>query len=81
MEDIKHTDMPLQEKLNKIDEMYYQNGYKNVLKNQNMLIVEKKHFNLGVLFIFFGLLSYFGLPLYYLYYKFILKPEKITVTL
>ena len=73
--------MPLQEKLNKIDEMYYQNGYKNVLKNQNMLIVEKKHFNLGVLFIFFGLLSYFGLPLYYLYYKFILKPEKITVTL
>ncbi|MDD2357373.1 MAG: hypothetical protein PHX13_05645 [Thiovulaceae bacterium] len=77
---IKATDIKQKEKFNKIDEMYYQNGYTIVSRTNEMLIVEKKHFNLGVLLIFFGALAYFGLPLYYLYYRFILKPEKITIT-
>ncbi len=77
----KATDISQKEKLDKIDEMYYQNGYKIVSKTHDTLVVKKKHFNLGVLFIFFGLLSYFGLPLYYIYYRFILKPEYIEVSL
>ncbi|MBU0632118.1 hypothetical protein KKA17_05690 [bacterium] len=77
----KATDITDKEKLEKIDEMYYQNGYKVVLRSEDALEVEKKHFNLGVLLIFFGLLTYFGLPLYYIYYRFILKPDHIKITL
>jgi hypothetical protein len=77
---IKASDLTQKEKLDSVDKMYYLNGYKIVHKTQSELVVEKKHFNLGVLFIFFGLLSYFGLPLYYIYYRFILKPEKISLT-
>ena len=68
-----------QKKFDKIDEMYYQNGYTIVSRTDRSLVVEKKHFNLGVLLIFFGALAYFGLPLYYLYYRFILKPKKTTI--
>ena len=77
---IQASELTQKEKLDIIDEMYYKNGYKTVQKTDNMLVVEKKHFNLGVLFIFFGLLSYFGLPLYYIYYRFILKPEEISIS-
>ncbi len=77
---IQASELTQKEKLNIIDEMYYQNGYKIVQKTQDLLVVEKKHFNLGVLFIFFGLLTYFGLPLYYIYYRFILKPEEIRIS-
>ncbi|WP_345991867.1 hypothetical protein [Sulfurimonas sp. HSL-1716] len=78
---VKATDITLKEKLDKIDEMYYQNGYKRILRTDDTLVVEKKHFNLGVLLIFFGALAYFGLPLYYLYYRFILKPARIEISL
>ena len=78
---IKATDLEQKEKLRKIDEMYYQNGYKIISRTDEILIVEKKHFNLGILLIFFGTLAYFGLPLYYLYYRFLLKPEHIQITL
>jgi len=80
VEKIKASDLTQKEKINIIDEMYYKNGYKIAHKTLDLLVVEKKHFNLGVLFIFFGLLSYFGLPLYYIYYRFILKPEEIRVS-
>ena len=78
---IKATEISQKEKLDRIDEMYYQNGYKIVLRTDEMLVAQKKHFNLGVLLIFFGVLNYFGLPLYYLYYRIILKPERIEVRL
>ena len=68
-----------QKKFDKIDEMYYQNGYTIVSRTDRSLVVEKKHFNLGVLLMFFGARAYFGLPLYYLYYRFILKPKKTTI--
>ncbi len=77
---IRASELTQKEKLNSIDKMYYLNDYKIVHKTHYELVAEKKHFNLGVLFIFFGLLSYFGLPLYYIYYRFILKPEKIRIT-
>jgi len=76
---IKTTDIEQKEKFDKIDEMYYQNGYTIVSRTDKSLVVEKKHFNLGVLLMFFGALAYFGLPLYYLYYRFILKPKKTTI--
>lgn len=76
---ITASDITQKEKLDKLDEMYYQNSYKIVSRTDNTLTAEKKHFNLGVLLIFFGLFSYFGLPLYYIYYRFILKPERIQV--
>jgi hypothetical protein len=81
VEKISLSELTQKEKVNIIDEMYYKNGYKTVDKTDGLLMVEKKHFNLGVLFIFFGLLSYFGLPLYYIYYRYILKPEQITISL
>ena len=78
---IEAADLSQKEKLDKIDEMYYQNDYTIVSRTDEILIIEKKHFDLGILFVFFGLLSYFGLPLYYLYYRFILKPERIEIRL
>jgi hypothetical protein len=77
---IQTSELTQKEKLNIIDEMYYQNGFKIVQKTDDLLVVQKKHFNLGVLFIFFGLLSYFGLPLYYIYYRFILKPDEVRIS-
>jgi len=77
---IQASELSQKEKVDTIDEMYYKNGYKTIQKTDDLLVVEKKHFNLGVLFIFFGLLSYFGLPLFYIYYRFILKPERIVIS-
>lgn len=78
---IKASDLSNQEKIEKIDEMYYHNGYRRVSVSDTTLVVEKKHFNLGVLFIFFGLLAYFGVIFFIIYYHFILKPERVEITL
>lgn len=78
---IKQSDLSDKEKLSNIDNMYYENGYKRVFLDDTCLIVEKKHFNLGVLFIFFGLASYFGIVLFFIYYKWILKPDRLTIEL
>lgn len=81
VEKIKHSDLSDQEKLISIDKMYYENGYKRVFRDDTRLVVEKKHFNLGVLFIFFGLANYFGIVLFFIYYRFILKPDSLTIEL
>ncbi len=78
---IKNSDLSNKEKLLKINEMYYENGYITVNQSETELLVEKKHFNLGLLFIYFGALTYFGLIFFYIYYKFFLKPEQIKITL
>jgi len=78
---IKHSDLNNKEKLSKIDNMYYENSYKRIFLNESELIVENKHFNLGVLFIFFGVANYFGIVFFLIYYKYILKPEQIVVNL
>lgn len=78
---VKLTDLSDAEKMNKIDEMFYQNGYKRIERSDTHLIIEKKHFNIGVLIILVGLLTYFGLFFYLLYYRFFLKSRILRVNL
>ena len=78
---IKHSDLSDKEKLASIDHMYYENDYKRVFIDDRHLVVEKKHFNLGVLFIFFGVANYFGIVFFLIYYKYILKPQRLTIEL
>lgn len=78
---ISHTDLPDAEKMDRIDEMFYQNGYTRIERSDRHIVIEKKHFNIGVLFISVGALTYFGLFFYLLYYRFILKPRRLSVDL
>ncbi|WP_428737345.1 hypothetical protein [Sulfurimonas sp.] len=73
---IKMSNIPINEKLKKIEDMYIYNDYKILEKSDNSLVIEKKHFNLGVLFIYFGVFSYFGIIFFLIYYRFILKAKK-----
>jgi len=78
---ISHTDFPDTAKMDRIDEMFYQNGYTRIERTATRLIIEKKHFNIGVLFILLGALTYFGLFIYLIYYRFFLKPRRLSVDL
>jgi hypothetical protein len=78
---ISHTDLSDIEKIDRIDEMFYQNGYTRIERSDTRLVIEKKHFNVGVLFISVGALTYFGLFLYLIYYRFFLKPRRLRVDL
>ena len=78
---IKNSELSDKDKLSNIDNMYYENGYNRVFVDDRHLIVEKKHFNLGVLFIFFGFANYFGIVFFLIYYKYILKADRLTVEL
>lgn len=75
------SDLSKRDTLLKIDQMYYKNGYSRIELNDTELIVEKKHFNLGVLFIFFGITSYFRIVFYIIYYRYLLQPEQLRITL
>lgn len=75
------TTMSPEEKARRIDEMFYQNGYRRVVATSKELVVEKKHFNIGLLLIVFGALTYIGLALYLLYYRFGLKPRRLRIDL
>ena len=68
------SDLEAHEKFSKIDTMYYENGY-NIEHDGLTLHVCKKHFNIGLLFIYFGAVAYLGPLLYALYYHKFLKPE------
>jgi len=76
---ISHTDLSDTEKMDRIDEMFYQNGYTRIERTESRLVIEKKHFNIGVLFIWVGALTYFGLFLYLIYYRFLMKPCRLRV--
>lgn len=78
---INYADLPQSEKMDRIDEMFYQNGYTRIGRSDTRLIVEKKHFNIGILFISVGALTYFGLFIYLLYYRFVQKPRRLSVDL
>ncbi|MDD2369662.1 MAG: hypothetical protein PHQ90_10195 [Sulfuricurvum sp.] len=78
---ITHADLPDTEKMERIDEMFYQNGYTRIERTATRLIIEKKHFNIGVLFISLGALTYFGLFIYLIYYRFFQKPRRLSVDL
>ena len=75
------SDLPRIEKLDSIDNLFYHNGYKRVIRTDTRLMVEKKHFNLGMLLIFIGGLAYIGIVLYMLYYFYFLKPRRIEIDL
>lgn len=78
---MKHSDLSDTQKMDKIDEMFYQNDYTRIERSDTHLIIEKKHFNIGVLFIFLGALTYFGLFIYLIYYCFFMKPRRLSVDL
>lgn len=78
---INYADLPQSEKMDRIDEMFYKNGYTRIERSDTRLIVEKKHFNIGILFISVGALTYFGLFIYLLYYRFVQKPRRLSVDL
>ena len=80
-EKIAHADMAAPKKIEMIDEMFYQNGYISLERTHTSLKVHKKHFNLGVLFIFVGVMTYFGLLVYWVYYRFLLKPNVLCIDL
>lgn len=80
-EQMGHADFSESEKMDRIDEMLYQNGYTRIERSGCRLAVEKKHFNIGVLFIAVGALTYFGLFLYLIYYRFFQKPRRLIVDL
>ncbi|HEX5670189.1 MAG TPA: hypothetical protein VFX66_01535 [Sulfuricurvum sp.] len=78
---MRHSDLTDAQKMDKIDEMFYQNGYTRIERSDTHLIIEKKHFNIGVLFISLGALTYFGLFIYLIYYRFLMKPRRLSVDL
>lgn len=78
---ISRSELSNAQKLDKIDEMFYHNGYKIVERADLYLVVAKKHFNIGVFFIWLGLLTYFGLFIYLLYYRFFQKPRILKIDL
>lgn len=78
---ISRSELSNAQKLDKIDEMFYHNGYRIVERSDLYLVVAKKHFNIGVLFIWLGLLTYFGLFIYLLYYRFFQKPRILKIDL
>ncbi len=78
---MQHADFDERAKMQRIDAMFHENGYKIVEHEAASLLAEKKHFNIGVLLIMFGLLNYFGIFGYLLFYRFFLKPRRLRVDL
>jgi hypothetical protein len=78
---MQHADLDDAAKMQRIDAMFYENGYKIVEHEATSLVAAKKHFNIGVLFIMFGLLNYFGIFGYVIFYRFFLKPRRLCVNI
>jgi hypothetical protein len=78
---MQRTDFDDAHRMEHIDAMFYENGYQTASRKPTTLTVEKKHFNIGLLFIFFGLMNYFGIFVYIILYRFILKPHRLCVDL
>lgn len=69
------------QKMKRIDTMFYENGYTIVQNKTTTLIVEKKHFNIGIFFMMIGLLYYVGFFGYILYFHFFQKPRRLCIDL
>lgn len=78
---MQHADFDDAHKMQRIDAMFYENGYTIVQRDKSTLSAEKKHFNIGVMFIMFGLLNYFGIFGYIVYYRFFQQPRRQCVDL
>jgi len=81
IEKMRRADFDDAQRMQRIDTMFYENGYRTVQKETTRLTVEKKHFNIGLLFIFFGLMNYFGIFIYIIVYRFFQKPRRLCVSL
>ncbi|MBD3791852.1 MAG: hypothetical protein IE918_06845 [Campylobacterales bacterium] len=71
---IAELELERSEKIDIISKMFHQNEYTLVNRTDTSLIVEKKHINIGVPFIMFGLLAYIGLVLYFIYFFSFIDP-------
>ena len=78
---IAELELERSEKIDIIGKMFHQNEYILVNRTDTSLIVEKKHINIGVPFIMFGLLAYIGLVLYFIYFYYFLKPRRLEITI
>ena len=78
---IAELELERSEKIDIIGKMFHQNEYILVNRTDTSLIVEKKHVNIGVPFIMFGLLAYIGLVLYFIYFYYFLKPRRLEITI
>jgi hypothetical protein len=79
-EQLRHDEsLSAQEKVARADEMFWHNGFRRVEKSAHHLVVERKHFNMGILVIAFALLNYIGVLLYLGYYFLLQKPKRRTV--
>ena len=67
--------------MRRIDQMFHENGYEIVAQDMLKIRVEKKHFNIGILFMMFGLFSYFGVFAYLIYFRWFLRPRRLCVDL
>lgn len=76
---IKNADLSDKEKTLKIDHMFYDNDYKIIHRDETTLEVQKKHFNIGILIMVFGIFNYFGAIAYVAFYKFFLKPRTLKI--
>lgn len=76
---MQHAELDDTAKMQRIDAMFYENGYRIVSREPAALVVEQKHFNIGLLFIFFGLMNYFGIFFYIIFYRFVQKPRRLCV--
>jgi len=71
------SDLDKDAKAQRIVRMFLENDYQVVERSGNHVVAERKHFNLGLLFICFGVANYFGLVGYLLYYRFVLRPRRL----
>jgi len=78
---MQHADFDDAHRMERIDAMLYENGYAIVRKEAQAISAEKKHFNIGALFIMFGLMNYFGIFAYIIYYRFFQKPRRLCIDL
>lgn len=76
---IKAQNIENEEKMRKIDIMFYENGYEVLHESPSVLHVKKKYFNVGILFIIFGFLNYIGLVGYIIFYMYFLKPRVLEI--
>jgi hypothetical protein len=80
LEQLRHDEgLTGKEKVERADEMFRHNGFRRVEISSHHLIVERKHFNLGVFVIAFAVLNYIGVLLYLGYYFLLQKPKRNAV--
>lgn len=60
---MQHADFDNSHKMDRIDTMFYENGYKITRRDTATLVAEKKHFNIGIFFVLaFTIRSHFCSP-------------------